>query len=615
MKSKKFNGYNGKILRVNLTDRILFEEPLDETFCRMYIGGPGFINYILWKELKPGIDALSPENKLIFALGPVTGLLLPGSSRMCIGAKSPLTGGISKSEAGGNWPAELKRTGYDAIVIEGKSATPVYLWVQDGKTVIKDAVHLWGKLTKETETAIKNELADESIQISSIGPAGENKVRFACIMSGLSDAAGRGGLGAVMGSKNLKAIAVRGHHLPGVADPEKVKQIRKEILAHPHPISEYGTGGPEMLMEEKIGNLPVRNFRDGLFPEVTQINGLVIKDSIRKGMKGCFACPIRCKKVVQLEGRYKVDPDYGGPEYEALAAFGSNCGIGNLNAIVKANELCNAYSMDVISTGSSISFAIECFERGLINIIDTGHLKLKFGDDQMMLECVELIANRKGFGNFLAEGTARMAKLIGQGSRDFAIEVKGLEAAMHDPRVRPSLGLGHMINPHGPDHCSAIFDDWFTTEEGIKDLQPLGIIKPLAMDDIGPRKVALFRYEQLKSVLKDSMVICVFPMYSYDMLSDLIKAVTGWDTGIAELLKVAERTLTIARLFNLREGISVADDVLPERFLQPKTNGILANIQIDRSKYERAREYYYVLMGWDINGVPLPEKVNELYIE
>jgi aldehyde:ferredoxin oxidoreductase len=612
MLSANSNGYNGRLLRINLSTGFIQSEEINSKVCRMFLGGAGFINYYLWKELQPGVDALSPENKLIFALGPVTGLILPGSSRMCIGAKSPLTGGITKSEVGGNWAAELKRAGYDVVIIEGKSPTPVYLFIQDSTASLSDAVKLWGLRIKETEQSIKKELADEHVQITSIGPAGEHQVRFACIMSGLFDAAGRGGLGAVMGSKNLKAIAVRGHHLPLIANPDQLKFIRQQIIAQPNPLSEYGTGGPWVLAEEQMGNLPVHNFRDGLFPEIKNINGIVIKETIGKGMTGCFACPIRCKKVVKVEGQYQIDSDYGAPEYEALAALGSNCCIGNLRAIVKGNEICNSYSMDVISAGSSISFAIECFERGLINTDDSGGVVLKFGDEDLMLRLLEMIALRKGIGNFLAEGTARMSQKIGQGSRDFAMSVKGLEAAMHDPRVRPSLGLGHMVNPHGPDHCSAVFDDWFANEMGIKNLHPLGILEPLDINDMGPKKVVLFKYEQLKSVLKDSMVICVFPEYTYEMLTDLIKAVTGWDTGLPELLKISERTLTLARIFNLREGLSSIDDILPERFLQPKTNGVLADKKFDPDKLIKARKYYYTLMGWDSEGVPLPEKLEEL---
>jgi aldehyde:ferredoxin oxidoreductase len=307
-------GYNGKVLRVNLSDNSITAEPLDPIFCRRYIGGAGFSAYYLWKELKPGTDALGPDNKLIFALGPLSGLPLPGSGRHNVGTKSPLTGGIVKSEAGGFWAAELKRAGYDAIIVEGKAKKPVYLWIQDGEVEIRDATHLWGKETKETEDAIKEELGDNRIRICAIGPAGENLVRYACVMHGTHDAAARGGGGAVMGSKNLKAIAVRGHKLPKIADKQRIKQIVEPFATMHHMFSDYGTGALEMLDLEQSGNLPVHNFRDVAFPGVKNINAVVIADTVRVKMESCYSCPIRCKKVVQFDEPYKVDAAYGGPE-------------------------------------------------------------------------------------------------------------------------------------------------------------------------------------------------------------------------------------------------------------------------------------------------------------
>jgi aldehyde:ferredoxin oxidoreductase len=607
-------GYNGKYLRVNLTDKSIKIEDLEKIFCRLYIGGAGFITYWLWKELESGVEALSPENKLIFANGPVSGLLLPGAARNCVGAKSPLTGGIAKSEAGGYWAAELKRAGFDAIIVEGKSEKPVYLWIEDGEVTIKDAGHLWGQETREVQAAIRRELGDSRIHSLMIGPGGENLVRYACIMHNLNDAAGRGGLGAVMGSKNLKAIAVRGHHLPHVAQPERVKAIRTEMTARPSPISEFGSGGPEMPYEEEIGNLPVRNFRDGLFPEVRQINGGNIRDDLNGTMDGCFACPVRCKKVVSFDEPYKVDALYGGPEYESLVALGADCGIGNLKAIIKGNELCNALSLDTISTGNTIAFAMECFERGLLTKKDTGGIDLRFGNHEAMLQVIKLIAKCEGIGALLAEGTARMAKTIGQGSEKFAMNVKGLEAAMHDPRVRPGLELGYSLNPWGADHCSSLFDD-FVTGDGIKDFHSLGFLTPLPRDEVSPRKVAIYRANALKNMLTDTMVICMFSSYPFPMLEEVMKAVTGWDTGMVELTKVSERILTLSRLFNIREGFTSSDDMLPERFFQPKTDGVLADKYLDRVKYENAKSYFYASMGWDKKGVPLSEKIEELYIQ
>jgi aldehyde:ferredoxin oxidoreductase len=608
------SGYNGYILRANLSDNTLAKEPIDGSFCRKYLGGAGFIAYYLWKELQPGIDALSPDNKLIFALGPLSGLTLPGAARNCIGAKSPLTGGIAKSEVGGFWMAELKRGGFDAIIVEGKSAGPVYLWVHDGEAEIRDAASLWGKTVSETEAGIRSELGDEHVQVAGIGPAGERLVRFACIMQGCHDAAGRGGLGAVMGSKNLKAVAVRGHTLPPLVDADKVKEIRRQ-LTHPYSQSEFGTGGPYMVPNERAGDLPIRNFRDGVFPEVSQIHGGVIKDTIRIGMEGCFACPVRCKKVVKCEEPYNVDPVYGGPEYETLAALGSDCGIGDLRAIAKANERCNAYSMDTISTGSTIAFAMECYEKGLITKADTGGLELTWGNADAMLQLIELIARREGFGDLLAEGTARLSRKIGPASRSFALHVKGLEPGMHDPRIGSGLALGFMVSPTGADHCVIMPDGPLSNEVPFQPFHALGWTRPPGANELSPHKTAIFRQAQFWNIIADSLVVCQFPNISFDQTVELVKAVTGWDTGLMELMQIGERIVTLMRLFIVREGVTRADDLLPERFFHPTRGGGQEKLKINPADYEKVRDYYYTLMAWDASGVPLPEKVKELAIE
>ena len=611
MSNKIPGGYNGQILRVNLSNMSAKGEAISERVCRKYLGGAGFVAYYLWNELDPGVDALSPDNKLIFALGPISGLKLPGASRNCIGAKSPLSKGIAKSEAGGFWMAALKQAGFDGIIVEGKAENAVYLWVHDGEVEIKDASHLWGRETLDTENTIRSDLGDQKIQVAMIGPAGENLVRFACIMEGCHDAAGRGGLGAIMGSKNLKAIAVRGNTLPPVVDEDKFKEIRHQ-LSHPYPHSEFGTGGPYMIAQEASGDLPIRNFQDGKFPGVNKIHGGVIKDTIGTGMKGCFACHIRCKKVVRFDEPYRVDPEYGGPEYETLAALGSDLGIDNLKAIAKGNERCNAYSLDTISTGSTIAFAMECYEKGILTKENTDGLELKWGNSEAMLEAIELIAKREGFGDLLAEGTARMAEKIGKGSQDFALHAKGLEPGMHDPRVASGLALAFMVSSIGADHCASLPDGLLENEMFFKQYQPLGFLTPFKANDLSSRKVAMFRVSQFQTILYDSIAACHFVSLSFEQMAELLKAVTGWETGVAELFRIAERIVTLMRLFNLREGTSGEDDVIPERFYQPTTDGALSNLTADREAYDKALKYYYALMGWDAKGVPLPEKVEEL---
>lgn len=607
-------GYHCKILRVNLSAMSVTDEPLTYELARKYIGGVGFVAYFLWNELKAGVDPLGPENKLIFALGPVTGLQLPGASRYCAGAKSPLTGRIAKSESGGVWMAELKRAGYDAIIVEGKAERPVYLWINDGQATLKDAAHLWGKEVKETQEALRTELSDKRIQVASIGPAGEHLVRYACIMTGLFDACGRGGLGAVMGSKNLKAIAVKGHNLPEITDQDYLKMLRSKLLASKHPLSEYGTAGYQMMFLEQIGDLPVHNQRSGQFPKVAQISGVAMKETgIRVKMHGCFACNIRCKSAVKFEEpSYHCDEDYGGPEYETLAALGSNLDIDTLKAICKGNERCNALGLDTISTGSSLAFAMECYERGLITEEDAGGVELKFGDIDSMLSGIERIARREGIGDFLAEGTARMAKKIGHGSEDFAMNVKGLEAAMHDARAMPNFSIGYMLHSHGADHCSSIGPG--TMPADLSQLNQFGILEPVKQD-FGPKRMSLFKLQQCMMTITDCMVLCLMPAIDAQQKVDLIKAVTGWNTGWVELLQIGERIVNIMRLFNLREGFTAVDDMLPERFFERKTDGVLSTKDPpDKATMLRAQQLYYFYMGWDSDGVPRPEKLAELDI-
>jgi aldehyde:ferredoxin oxidoreductase len=334
-------------------------------------------------------------------------------------------------------------------------------------------------------------------------------------------------------------------------------------------------------------------------------------------MEGCFACPIRCKKIVQFDEPYHVDADYGGPEYETLAALGSNCGIDNLKAILKANERCNAYSLDTISMGGSLAFAMECFERGLLTEKDTGGIKLEFGDADVMLEAIELTARRQGLGALLAEGSARMAKKIGGGSIDFAMQVKGLENGMHEPRLKRGLGLGYMVNPHGGDHVLNMHDDGWANDFVMAPMNSLGLLETLSVEDIGPRKVVLFKFEQHKQIITDSLLICSFVVLpvEHQFIVDITEAVTGWRTSVTEQLRAAERILTVCRLFNVDQGLTAAADQLPKRCFQPKTNGVLSEGGLDPEKMDKAKKYYYHLMGWDPDtGIPMSEKMEELNI-
>jgi len=611
-------GCNGKILRVDLSkEKISFENP-DDIFYRRYVGGEGFVAYFLLKELKPGIDPLSPENKLIFAAGPVTGAPIPGSGRNSVGAKSPLTGGFGESEVGGHWGAELKRAGFDAVIIEGHASSPVYLWIHDGEVEIRDAEHLWGKVTGDAQKIIRKELGDKLVRVAQIGPAGERMVRYACVIVDLKDAAGRTGMGAVMGSKNLKAVAVRGHGKLEVASSEKLKDLTRwlvqnmdEVIGWAH---NYGTGSG-MAAGAESGNLPTRNFRDGGFKNAEAIDARRIKETYRIGMEGCYACPVRCKKVVKIGEPWNVDPIYGGPEYEALAALGSNCGIDNLEAVCKANELCNRYSLDVISTGVTIAFAMECYENGILTDKDTNGLKLNFGNAEAMVQMVEMIAERKGLGDILAEGVKRAAEKIGKGAEKFAVHVKGQEVPMHEPRLKRALGLGYAVSPTGADHMHNLHDMGITGRgPQLDNLAALGILEPIPLEDLGPRKVRALIYFVDWRVLDNCLLICNFLPWNYIQKTDIVRAVTGWNTTAWELMKVGERVTTMARVFNIREGFKKEDDWLPERFFHPQTSGALSDTAVNPEKLREARSIYYEMMGWDENGVPTKAKLEELDI-
>lgn len=419
----------------------------------------------------------------------------------------------------------------------------------------------------------------------------------------------------MMGSKNLKAVAVRGHKLPPIANPDYVKNLRRVLTRFPHPLSEWGTSGPPMIQHEIEGDLPVRNQRDGLFPGVKNITCMAMEETgLRQKMHGCYACYVRCKPVVKNAGPdYSVDDAYGGPEYESLGALGSNCGIDDLKACCRANERCNALSLDTISTGASIAFAMECYEKGFLTKEDTGGIDLTWGNAEAMLRVIELIARREGIGDFIAEGTALMAKKIGKGSEAYAMNVKGLEAAMHDARAMMQFRLGYMINPHGADHCSSMGGG--VSAFGLEDLNQFGILEPADMEDFGPRRMSIYKLTHCLMMLTDCLVLCIMPAISNTQKVEVVQAVTGWNTGWVELIKIAERTLTLMRLFNMREGFTAADDELPQRYYDQKTDGVLSTKPIpSKEAMKKAREYYYYFMGWDREGVPTPEKLAELEI-
>src|SRR6267143_1377791 len=510
-------GYWNKILHVDLGDRRTWIEEPGDAFFRRYAGGRGLIAHYLLKYVPKGADPLGPDNVLVIAPGVLTGAPVPGAGRHSVGAKSPLTGGFGESESGGYWGAELKRAGWDAIVIHGVSPTPVYLWINDGAVEIRDAAHLWGKVTGKVEDAILAELGDPRIRVAQIGPAGENLVRFASIANDLNEVAGRTGMGAVMGSKRLKAIAVRGKI------PVKIVHIEEK--------------------EEKAREL---------------------SESLYKG---------RARVAVDPLGRYSVDPRYGGPEYESLASLGVNLGLDDLIAICKSNEMCNYLCMDTVSLGATLAWAMECFEKGILTLDDTDGVPLRFHDADGVVKLVEMIAYRRGIGDLLAEGSQRAAQRLGRGSEAFLTTVKGMEMAMHDPRHMPAMRASYLLAPTGGDHM---------------------------------------RQTSNRNGLRNQIGLCHFLAYEDDQSLQIIKTVTGWDITPEEMVTTAHRGLTLARLFNLREGMSRADDRLPARFSDP----LPKHAGLTREQQDKIVTDYYVEQGWDPGtGVPTAETIHALDLE
>jgi len=613
-------GYAGKILRVDLSSgKIGVEEPTED-FYRRYIGGQGFIGYYLLKEVPKGADPLGPENLLIFAGGAITGIPVTGAGRSSVGGKSPLTGGYGEADAGGFFGAELKHAGYDGIILKGKSPRPVYLWVHDGEAELRPADHLWGKTTLETSEAVRAELGDQRIRLAMIGPGGEKMVRTACVMHDLKHSAGRSGLGAVMGSKNLKAVAARGTQRVEVADDAGLKELghwmRDNWKDKAWGMHDLGTDGGLKDLSE-IGALPTRNFQDGQFDGADKITGTAMRDTILIDREGCYACPIRCKRVVKVDDAdYKVDPIYGGPEYETVGAFGSNCGVDDLRAISKANEICNAYALDTISTGMMVSFAMECYEKGILTKEDTGGLDLSWGNGKAVVELTRMIGEREGLGDILAEGPIIAAKKIGKGSELYAIHVKGQPFPMHECRTRHGQGLGYAVSPTGADHMHNFWDGAQASSPVGEGLQSLGVYESVPQTELNSHKVRAYTVTANWQWIHNHLGNCMFIPWSRDQIVSLVRTITGWQTNVNELLKVAERGVTMARLFNMREGFTRADDKLPARMNTPFVSGTVLEKPIDPEVLDEHLEMFYGMMGWDPKtGKPTEGKLQELDIE
>lgn len=620
------DGYNGRILRVNLSENRAWVEEPEEVLYRRYLGGSGLALYYLLSELKPGTDPLGPDNLLVMAASVITGTPVPGASRFTVAAKSPLTEGLGEAEAGGWWAPELKWAGFDGIVVQGRAERPVYLWVHDGEAEIRDAGKIWGMVTGDSQEAIREELGDPRIRVLQIGPGGEKRVRYACLINELKHANGRTGMGAVMGSKHLKAIAVRGTNKLPLYDEEGVREVqrwfRENYVQQPADMHDMGTSRLVPALDAG-GILPTRNFRDGSFEDAMAISGKTMKETILVRRGTCYACPITCKREVQVGAPYDVEPTYGGPEYETVASLGSLCGVGDLGAVALGNQLCNQYTLDTISTGTTIAFAMECFENGLLTKEETGGIELTFGNSDAMLKMVERIGKREGIGDLLAEGVRRAAEKIGGDAARYAMHVKGQELPMHDPRGKRGLAIAYATSPTGADHMEAPHDPFFTAfhPTDTHPMSPLGLLEPVDPMTLDERKVRAYYYVQQAWNLYNCIGMCDFvgvpigPL-TLPKLVEHVRAATGWDTSLWELLKAGERSATMARLFNYREGFSAKDDTLPDRLFQGLENGALTGEKLDREELGNALKTYYQMMGWDEEtGFPTRARLAELELE
>lgn len=591
------------IIRIDLTKQTQKVEKIGDAVLRKYIGGRGLGVRMLYDELKPKTDPLKPENKLMFMTGPLEGTYVPTAGRFHVVTKSPLTGGIGDSNCGGDWGPELRFAGYDGIIFEGKSPKPVYLWIHNGSIEFKSATKLWGKGVWDTEDLIREEIGDKNAKIASIGPAGENLVLIAGIINRKHRAAGRAGVGAVMGSKNLKAIAVKGNKKVPIANDAKLREAVKKAqdLIKKNAVSGSGlpTLGTMILINvaNQNGILPTRNFQTGVFPKADDVSGETLKARYLKGQIGCWGCPIRCGRVTEVKtGPYKIDGE--GPEYESGWALSATCGNSNLEAVIKAGNVCDDMGMDPISYGSTVACAMELFEKGKIPKSDLGNLNLKWGAADTIVDLVELTARRKGFGNYIADGSMRLAKKYG--APELAMQVKGLELPAYDPRGVQGHALGYATSNRGGCHLRAY----------MISAEILGM--PKALDRFATKDKAQWVkiFQDLFAVV-DSLSICKFATFALGApeITEFINATTGWNWSPEDTMKTGERIYNLERMFINREGFTGKDDTLPRRFLEtPMPEGPTKGYTV---KLPEMLSEYYRERGW-ADGKPTPQKAKEL---
>jgi len=592
-------------LRIDLFRKEIQEESIPLSLIEKFLGGRGLGAKILFDELAPHSDPLGTDNKLLFLTGPLIGTGAPWCVKYTVVTKSPLSGTVLMSLAGGFFGPNLRFAGYDGLIIEGRSEEPVYLWIDNGRVEFRSASHLWGMNTDECQNTIRKELDQRQIEMACIGPSGEKSVRLACIISGWR-AAGRGGAGAVMGAKNLKAIAVKGTRKVPVSDPETFNQIQKSIRIKVPKVDrlkvfgKYGTPKNLVLVNER-GLFPTRNFQQGMFEGIDKVNATEQQKRVLRSVT-CHKCPVACGNLTCAAEEPYQGITTEGPEYETFWAFGALCGNTSIDAIIAADRLCDQLGLDTISTGSAIAFAMECAEKGLLKSAQLDGVDLTFGNHSAILEMIHKIGYRQGIGAVLADGVRLAAEKIGQNAERFAMHVKGLELAAYDPRGAKGMGIEYATSPRGGCH-----------ERGLISRETFGASPPIdPLTIVG--KGGMVKDAQDETAVLDSLGVCVFPPHNDGMqmsdMAELFSCVIGKSKGVAELMEAGERIWNLERLFNIREGFARKDDTLPPRLLnEPMPLGPAAGQVVE---LDRLLDDYYRTRHWDENGFPTRRLLKQL---
>ena len=608
-------GWHGKMLMVDLDTRKITDHHIDESIYRLFLGGRGLNMWLLYQHLNSAIAPLSPENLLIFGAGPLVGTMIPSNGRYNVSSRSPLTELLADSNSAGYWSPPLRKIGYDGIIISGKAESPVYLMITSERIELLEASSLWGKTVSETDTLIRQEHGKEC-QVLAIGPGGENLVRFAAILNNVDRAAGRSGNGAVMGSKNLKAIVVKGKGSIPIANKEAVRAVSKEIREAMRDSSSFKARsqyGTPMLVNlyNALGVLPTRNHQSGVFDGAENISGERLKDEYVTKPETCYMCPVHCSRRSKITTGRFAGTSTEGPEFETMCAMGSNLANDDLGSLVFFNKHLNDLGIDSISTGAVIAYAMECYEKGLITTADTDGLELTWGNVDAILALVDNIAARKGFGDLLAEGVKRAAEQI-EGSEDYALHVKGMEVPTQGVRGLKAWALGWAVASRGADHCRS-FPVMETTWSPEKTEKFFGSKK--AADRFAYEgKAAMVKWGEDFGATHDALGICKIAYQAMGLTPEIVakaySAVTGIDMDGDELLKAGERIVTLERLLNLKLGLTPDQDTLPKRFTDeplPEGPGQGETVKLDQMMKE-----YYELRGWDSKGYPGREKLEEL---